>query len=325
MAEFTPEMTLREVRKTPEFADFAPFIMFCNEDPADDPVNPGKDPEDFTMKSDPVCATIDGLTVLRDNVRKGIQVAYDIYTDDEKAKEPDKDNTKLFFFPGKPGKPFMLVCAGGGYATVCSFLEGFPVAARLNRMGYNAFVLSYRVNEVGLLPKPTEDVAAALRLIFANADKFQVSTENYAVAGFSAGGHVTGSWGTNYLGYPRFGMPKPALLVLAYGASKTKADPGNFFFRSMVGDNPDPEMVKAVDITANVTPDYPATFLWQCKDDPLVPFEAAEAMDKALETAGVPHRFMAFEKGGHGIGLGDNTDAAGWLDHAVEFWETVSK
>ena len=35
-----------------EFADFAPFIMFCNEDPADDPVNPGKDPEDFTMKSD---------------------------------------------------------------------------------------------------------------------------------------------------------------------------------------------------------------------------------------------------------------------------------
>ena len=99
---------------------------------------------------------------------------------------------------------------------------------------------------------------------------------------------MTGSWGTNYLGYPRFGMPKPALLVLAYGASKTKANPGNFFFRSMVGDNPDPEMVKAVDITANVTPDYPATFLWQCKDDPLVPFEAAEAMDKALETAGVP-------------------------------------
>ena len=62
MEEFTPEMTLREVRKTPEFAGFAPFIMFCNEDPADDPVNPGKDPEDFTMKSDPVCATIDGLT-----------------------------------------------------------------------------------------------------------------------------------------------------------------------------------------------------------------------------------------------------------------------
>lgn len=325
MAEFTPEMTLREVRKTPEFAEFAPFIMFCNEDPADDPVNPGKDPEDFTMKSDPVCATIEGLTVLRDNVRKGIQVAYDIYTDEEKAKEPDKNNTKLFFFPGEPGKPFMLVCAGGGYATVCSFLEGFPTAARLNRMGYNAFVLSYRVNEVGLLPKPTEDIAAALRLIFANADKFQVSTENYAVAGFSAGGHLTGSWGTNYLGYPRFGMPKPALLILAYGASKTNTDPNNFFFRSMVGDNPDPEMVKAVDVTANVTPDYPATFLWQCKDDPLVPFEAAEAMDKALEKAGVPHMFMAFEKGGHGIGVADNTDAAGWLNHAVKFWETVSK
>ena len=49
MTEFTPETTLRQVRKTPEFAGFSRFIMFCNEDPADDPVNPGLDPEDFTL------------------------------------------------------------------------------------------------------------------------------------------------------------------------------------------------------------------------------------------------------------------------------------
>ena len=252
-------------------------------------------------------------------------MAYDIYTDEEKAKEPDKDNTKLFFFPGKPGKPFMLVCAGGGYATVCSFLEGFPVAARLNRMGYNAFVLSYRVNEVGLLPKPTEDVAAALRLIFANADKFQVSTENYAVAGFSAGGHVTGSWGTNYLGYPRFGMPKPALLVLAYGASRTNADPGNFFFRSMVGDNPDPEMVKAVDITPMSPPIILPPSSGSARTTRWSRLRRRKRWTRPWKRRVSPIGLWRLKRAATASASATNTDAAGWLDHAVKFWETVSK
>ena len=64
--------------------------------------------------------------------KRGVAVSHDIYTPQEKAESPDKDNTNLLFFPGERGKPFMLVCAGGGYATVCSFLEGYPVAAALS-------------------------------------------------------------------------------------------------------------------------------------------------------------------------------------------------
>jgi acetyl esterase/lipase len=215
----------------------------------------------------------------------------------------------------------MLICAGGAYETVCSILEGYPMAARLNTLGYNAFVLSYRVNEVGLLPKPTEDVAAALRYIFAHAEELQVATENYAIAGFSAGGHLAGSWGTATLGYPRFALPAPKTIIMGYGAVSIKIKPGRFFFRAMFGDPVDPEMVTACDIAGNVTGDYPPTFFWQCKDDPLVPFASAERLDARLTEKGVPHRFVAFEKGGHGIGLGDNTEAAGWLNDAVRFWE----
>lgn len=325
MADFTPQTTLRQVRKTPEFAEFSQFIMFCNEDPADDPVNPGLDPEDFTLKSDPVSHCIDGLNTLRDNVRKGVAVSHDIYTADEKADSPDKNNTNLLFFPGERGKPFVLICAGGGYATVCSFLEGYPVAAQLNRMGYNAFVLSYRVNEVGLLPRPTEDVAAALRYIFSHAREFGVSTDGYAVAGFSAGGHVAGSWGTDYLGYPRFGLPRPGAIILCYGASRVANDEkSHSIFWRMVGDHPDPQLVKAVNVTENVTSHYPPTFVWQCKDDKLVHYSASVQMDKALEAAGVPHQLRLYEKGGHGIGLADHTDAAGWLEDAVNFWQSVT-
>ncbi len=328
MYEITEQSTLREIRKIPEFQDFAPFIMFNNQAPGEDPVNPTLDPEDFTLKSSPVTGAVEGLLKLREYVQAGIRVAYDIYSPEEKAEEPDKNNTKLIYMPGKAGAPFVLVCAGGAYATVCSFLEAFPTAKRLNDMGYNAFVLSYRVHEVPLIPKPTEDVAAALKFIFAHADDFKVSPENYAVCGFSAGGHLTGSWGTKTLGYPRFGAKKPAALFVCYGASRgEKPKDGKLspFTRTMIGDNPSPEAINAIDVTANIDSDYPPTFLWHCKDDPMVPYQAAVDMNTALEKAGVSHELMLVEKGGHGIGIGDNTLAAGWLQKAVAFWQSVSK
>ena len=327
MIEITAQTTLREIRKIPEFADFARFIMFNNQAPGEDPVHPDLDPEDFTLQSTAVTGAVEGLNRLRELVQSGVQVAYDIYTPAEKAAEPDKDNTKLLYMPGEAGKPFMLVCAGGAYATVCSFLEAFPTAKRLNDMGFNAFVLSYRVHEKPLIPKPTEDVAAALRFIFAHAEEFKVSPENYAVCGFSAGGHLTGSWGTAALGYPRFGLPKPGALIVCYGASRgEKPADGKMssFTRTMVGDDPTAEAIRAIDVTANIGPDYPPTFLWHCKDDPMVPYGAAVEMDAALEKAGVPHQFMLAESGGHGIGIADNTPASGWLTKAVTFWQSVS-
>ena len=92
MSTITSETTLREVRQIPEFKEIAPFIMFTNIDPKDDPVNPGLDPEGFTMRSPVV---IEGLEYLRGIINSGVQVAFDIWTDEEKAKDPDKENTKL--------------------------------------------------------------------------------------------------------------------------------------------------------------------------------------------------------------------------------------
>ena len=326
MTKFTPDTTLREVRKLPEFADFAPFIMFNNQAPGEDPINPGLDPEDFTMKSP---AVIEGLETLRGYVRDGVKVSHDFWTDEEKREVPGRKNTKLIFMPGKPGAPFVMVIAGGAYATVCSFLEGFPTAMRLNQMGINAFVLSYRVNETPLYPKPQEDLAAALRYIFAHADEFRVDTKNYAVCGFSAGGSLTGSWGTKGLGYERFGLPRPGALMVCYGASRVEApkagEPRNRFLDMMIGPNASLEQVKLVNNNENITPDYPPTFLWHCKDDPLVPFANAIEMDEKLTENGVPHVFKAVEKGGHGLGIADGTPAAGWLEEAVAFWQSVCK
>ncbi len=57
--------------------------------------------------------------------------------------------------------PFALICPGGGYTMVCSFIEGIPYAKRLNQKGYSAFILYYHVREKAKYPAPQQDVARA--------------------------------------------------------------------------------------------------------------------------------------------------------------------
>ena len=52
-----------------------------------------------------------------DDRADGKQVLFDIYTEEELAADSSKRNTGLFFFRGKPGMPFAVVCAGGGSFT----------------------------------------------------------------------------------------------------------------------------------------------------------------------------------------------------------------
>ncbi len=71
-----------------------------------------------------------------------------------KIKHPIRyflDNTFKGFYLEKyilkDGKqhPVAIICPGGGYHRVCSFIEGLPYAKKLNEMGYSAIVVHYRV------------------------------------------------------------------------------------------------------------------------------------------------------------------------------------
>lgn len=67
--------------------------------------------------------------------------------------------------------PFALVCPGGAYEMVCSFIEGLPYVKKLNEMGYSAFVLYYRCSEKAKFPAPQDDLARALRSILGRAEQ----------------------------------------------------------------------------------------------------------------------------------------------------------
>lgn len=267
-----------------------------------------------------------GVQRLVDLSDAGVTLAHDIYTDSEIKTEPDKAGTKLFYMPAIEGAPFVIVCAGGAYFGVCSICEGFPVAAKLNELGYNAFVLSYRVGCEKLLPKPVEDLAAALKYILKNAAVFCVSTDNYAVAGFSAGGHLAGLWGLENTGFRKYDLPKPSALFLCYPATNLDTfDKNNkitrAFMNTMLGKKHTQADKDSVNIVKRMTSAYPPAYLWQCEDDDTVPVAGSLSCAQRLKELGIPHVFRIFQTGGHGIGLGEGTDAEGWLEDAVEFWQ----
>ena len=205
------------------------------------------------------------------------EIMYDVYAPEDCGDDPEKQDVKVFFLPaeGQPSdKPFVLLIAGGAYTCVCSIVEFFPTAARLNRLGYNCFVLNYRVLQVKLLPKPEEDLAAALRFILNNKEKLGLINTDYIVNGYSAGASVTVIWGTEANGWAKYGLPRPKAMFPIYPviSSEYNYEPAkDWFLTMMFGKGYSMETVKSFDIPETFTAAYPPCCIVHAKDDPMVP------------------------------------------------------
>ena len=130
--------------------------------------------------------TVEIVNYMKTQAQKGQQIFYDIYSDEEKQKDPRKRNTGLFFFRGRPGNRFALLNAGGGFSYVGAMHDSFPHALELSRKDYNAFALIYRPDA----QKACEDLARAIAFIHTHAGELQVDPSNYSLWGGSAGARM---------------------------------------------------------------------------------------------------------------------------------------
>ena len=63
-------------------------------------------------------ATVEIANYFKDHAAAGETIFYDIYSDEEKAADPAKADTGLFFFRDNEGAPFAICNAGGAFAYV---------------------------------------------------------------------------------------------------------------------------------------------------------------------------------------------------------------
>ena len=239
------------------------------------------------------------------------------YSEQEIKADPSKGVTYGYSFVVNENAPIVFIAPGGGYQMVCMGYEGVFVAEELNRRGINAFVLNYRVGKNARAPHPQEDMAAIIKYVFRNKEKFGIKREDYSVMGFSAGGHLAASFSTENVGYSCFGVKKPKAAVLCYAVLTMGKGTHDGTMETLTGgDNALKEAYSAEKHAAC----YPPTYLWHCADDKAVPIEENSiAMYKKLQEYGIPCKLDVFPKGGHGLGLGYKTEAECWLDNMLSF------
>ena len=225
------------------------------------PYNSHVDPETVTS----------AINRMVDDAAGGKAVFHRFYTEAQLEEQPSRQRTGLFFFRGKPGAPFAVICPGGGFSYVGSVHEGFPYAAEISRRGYNAFVLRYRAGRGGAVA--TEDLAAALSFIFANAKQLGVDTSGYSLWGSSAGARMAAAIGSH--GAAAFGgarLPKPSAIVMAYTGH------------------------------SHLSSHEPPTFVVVGEHDGIAPPAVMERRVAALRRLGTEVEFRRYPALGHGFG-----------------------
>ena len=232
--------------------------------------------------------TVDICNTLRQRAADGQTIFYDIYTEDEKAADPDKADTGLFYFKGNPGAKFSICNAGGAFAYVGAMQDSFPHALELSKLGYNAFALIYRPGA----QTACEDLARAISFIFEHAKELNVDTDCYSLWGGSAGARMA-AWLGSY-GPAAFGgddLPQPGAVIMQYTGHSdyTESDPPTF---ACVGEN-----------------------------DGIASWRTMQRRIEALDALGIPTEFHHYPGLSHGFGLGTGTVAEGWMNQAVAFWE----
>lgn len=281
-----------------------------------------------------------GLLRLQELRHSGRYVTSHLYSDEEIKKNPNLNVARISFFPADEPKSrrTVIVCPGGGYAHLDIRVEGFPIAARYNQAGYNAFILEYRTGLFCSNHAPMEDLARAIEHITENCDRYGVDPNDYVLVGFSAGGNLCGIFGTKEYGYAKYGLPRPSGLILGYPWTNINhwiehpywniwvgllaiwlSERGNIYMFGPLG-HFNREKRDSLCLQNWIHEDYPDTYMFACSGDVLVPCGAhADVMETALKEKNIRYKYEKFFKLPHGIGLGVGTSAEVWFTNSLEF------
>lgn len=283
---YTVESKIEDVISDPAFGDYGRLLF---------PVDTGYWSGDTLGDLDLVWynyidpdTTVNIVNTLHERASAGETIFYDIYTDEEKQEDPEKEDTGLFFFRGSKDAKTAIVNAGGGFAYVGAMQDSFPVSLELSRQGYNAFALIYRPGA----ETACEDLSRAIAYLTEHADEIGIDMTDYSLWGGSAGARMAawvGTYGTAQFGEKEY--PKPAAVIMQYTG------------------------------LSEVTGEEPPTYACVGTADGIASWRTMQARIGAIKANGTNAEIDVFRGLPHGFGLGIGTVAEGWVDHAVRFWE----
>ena len=209
-------------------------------------------------------------------------------------------------------KGAMLVCPGGAFQ-FRSENEGTPVAQHLSELGYQSFVVNYRLRPYSM-QEGALDLGRAVRYVRSHADDLGINKNDIGVMGFSAGGILCGELLLNFDGTINGTSIDPS--YIPDELDNVSADASavgmiySFYGRLSVAST-DVEKFKASDL--------PPTYFRYGTRDPFV--SQFEACIRALRQSDVSVESHAMEGWPHGFGDGDGQwmlDFDRWLTEVFD-------
>ena len=240
--------------------------------------------------------TVEIANYLRDEAVSGKQIFYDIYSDEEKQEDPDKEDTGLFFFRAqKNGEdvsdtsdvPTAIISPGGGFAYVGSMQDSFPAALSLAKDGINVFTVVYRPGA----QTACEDLSRAIAFLYDNESTLGIDMDGYSLWGGSAGARMSdwvGTYGTGTFGERAY--PGPAAVITAYTG------------------------------LSEVTGNEPPTYAVVGTSDGIASYQIMQRRIAQIQKDGTDAEIEVFPGLSHGFGTGEGTVAEGWVQRAETFW-----
>lgn len=283
----TKDTKVSEIINAPAFGNFGRLLF-----PVDRTVSGGMTLEEISssvytwysnIKAD---KTVEIVNDLKSRSEDGEQIFYPIYSEEEMAENPEKRDTGLFYFKGKPGAKYAIFNAGGGFAYVGAMHDSFPHALEVSKMGYHAFALIYRPDSA------YEDLAKAIMYLHDHAKELGADAEGYSLWGGSAGARMAATLGNKESGPANYGrpdIPQAAAVIMQYTGY--------------------------TDASLSDAPTYACAGM----NDGIADYRTMESRLAQLQAFGIPTEFHAYEGLGHGFGLGMGTVAEGWIEDAVAF------
>lgn len=226
----------------------------------------------------------------------------------------------------------VIICPGGGYTYLSYNWEGTDPAGYFVAKGIAAIVLKSRLPNAksNITPhlSPLLDAKRAMRIVRANAAKWNIKKTAIGIMGFSAGGHLASTLGTHFDSGDAASTDsierqssRPDFMVLVYPViSMSKPIMHSGSRNNLIGAKADSSLARLYSNELQVTKETPPTFLVHATDDKAVPVENSLLFYQALKEANVPAEMHIYPTGGHGFGMGLGKGYLDtWMDRCVDW------
>jgi acetyl esterase/lipase len=195
------------------------------------------------------------------------------------------------------------------------------VAEWLNSLGVSAFVCSIASARATGIRRRCRTRSARCGWCARARRSTRIDARRLGIMGFSAGGHLASTTGTQPDDVVDGVSARPDFMILAYPViSMTAQFTHRGSLAMLLGETPDPKLAEQLSSEKQVSARTPPTFLFHTADDPGVPVANSVAFFSALRTEGVPAELHAFEKGRHGVGLAQTDPALSAWPKLCEAW-----